>query len=90
MYFALFKAMRQMDREYKEEKARGTQGLVDTEELSLIFMELDLSSLKSTKAFVQAYKDSGRPLHVLICNAGISKAKPGNCCFVFKSKSKDG
>ncbi|XP_045197973.1 retinol dehydrogenase 14-like [Mercenaria mercenaria] len=70
------KAMRQMDQEYKEEKAKGTEGLVDVPELSLVFMELDLSSFKSTKAFVQAYKDSGRPLHVLICNAGISKAKP--------------
>lgn len=70
------KAMRQMDKEYKEEKALGTRGLVDVAELSLIFMKLDLSSLQSTKDFVQAYKDSGRPLHVLICNAGVSKAKP--------------
>lgn len=70
------KAMRQMDKDYKEEKEKGTPGLVDVAELSLVFMKLDLSSFQSTKEFVQAYKESGRPLHVLICNAGISKAKP--------------
>lgn len=70
--------MRQMDKEYKEEKARGTPGLVDIAELSLLFMRLDLSSIKSTKEFAEEFKKSGRSLHVLICNAGVSKAKSGN------------
>ena len=69
--------MRQMDKEYKEEITRGTKGLVDIAELSLVYMHLDLSSFQSTKEFVEEYKKSGRSLHVLICNAGVSKAKPG-------------
>lgn len=69
--------MRQMEKEYKEEKLKGTPGLVDIAELSLVFMKLDLSSFQSVKEFIQLYKESGRPLHVLICNAGVSKAKPG-------------
>jgi NAD(P)-dependent dehydrogenase (short-subunit alcohol dehydrogenase family) len=34
-------------------------------------MELDLSSLNSVRAFAAAYKRTGKPLHVLMCNAGI-------------------
>jgi NAD(P)-dependent dehydrogenase (short-subunit alcohol dehydrogenase family) len=75
--------MRQMDKDYKEEEEKRTPGLVDVAELSLVFMKLDLSSFQSTKEFVQAYKESGRPLQVLICNAGIIKAKPGNAIFPF-------
>ena len=74
--------MRQMDKEYKEEKAKGTPGIVDVAELSLVFMKLDLSSFQSTKDFVQEYKESGRSLHVLICNAGINKPKPGNYSYI--------
>ncbi|XP_052244115.1 retinol dehydrogenase 14-like [Dreissena polymorpha] len=71
------KAMRQMEKEYKEEKERGTiHGLVDVPELSLVYMHLDLGSFHSTKQFVEDYKTSGRPLHVLICNAGIVKPRP--------------
>ena len=66
-----------MDKEYQEAKQQGVPGMVDVEELALEFMELDLASFKSTTNFVEAYKKSGRPLHVLICNAGISKQKPG-------------
>ena len=69
--------MRTMDAEYKEEKEKGTPGLVDVEELSLEFMKLDTSSFQSTKEFVDEFKKSGRQLHVLICNAGVSKAKAG-------------
>ncbi|KAL4232547.1 hypothetical protein ACF0H5_007238 [Mactra antiquata] len=70
------KAMRQMDKEYKEEIEKGTKGLTDCDELSLIYMKLDLSSFQSTKDFVQEYKDSGRSIDGIVCNAGISKAKP--------------
>ena len=34
-------------------------------------MELDLGSLKSVKAFAEAYLQTGKPLHVLINNAGV-------------------
>jgi WW domain-containing oxidoreductase len=38
---------------------------------SLEVMELDLGSLASAKAFAEAFKATGQPLHLLICNAGI-------------------
>jgi len=34
-------------------------------------MELDLASLSSVRAFAAAYKRTGKPLHILMCNAGI-------------------
>lgn len=36
----------------------------------LVPMELDLSSLASVKAFAEAFKATGKPLHTLILNAG--------------------
>ena len=69
--------MRKMNKEYKELKEKGTEGLADLEELNLEFMQLDLSSFQSTKDFVEAFKTSGRQLHVLVCNAGVCKAKYG-------------
>ena len=44
------------------------------QELSTEFMQL---SFKSTVDFVEAYKSSGRQLHVMMCNAGVSKANFG-------------
>jgi NAD(P)-dependent dehydrogenase (short-subunit alcohol dehydrogenase family) len=38
---------------------------------SLEVMELELGSLASGKAFADGFKASGKPLHLLICNAGI-------------------
>ncbi len=35
------------------------------------FLQLDLGSLSSVRAFTQAYKASGNPIHLLINNAGI-------------------
>ena len=69
--------MRNMDKEYKELKQSGTEGLVDLEELRLEYMHLDLASFKATKEFVETFKKSGRQLHVLVCNAGVSKGKYG-------------
>ena len=69
--------MRNMDKDYKELKQSGTHGLVDLEELRLEYMHLDLSSFKATKEFVDNFKKSGRQLHVLVCNAGVSKGKYG-------------
>ena len=45
--------------------------------LLLECMHLDLSSLSSTVEFVAEFKQTGYPLHVLICNAGIAFANQG-------------
>lgn len=63
-------AITKMKADFEEEKQKGTTGLT-SEELSLEFMELDLSSLKSTQKFIEEFKASGKPLHVLLCNAGL-------------------
>ena len=60
-----------MNTEYKESKGE------DVERLQLEYMHLDLSSFQSVKDFVEAYRTSGRQLHVLVCNAGVYKAKYG-------------
>ena len=60
-----------MNEEYKELKAAGTEGLVDVDELRLEFMKLDLASFQSIKDFSDAFKRSGKQLHVLVCNAGL-------------------
>jgi len=46
-------------------------------ELNLEFMKLDLSSLESTKNFIDSFKQRNLPLHILICNAGIGLAQQG-------------
>ena len=48
-------------------------------QLLLEYMHLDLSSLNSTVEFVEAFRKTGYPLHVLICNAGIAFANQGVC-----------
>jgi NAD(P)-dependent dehydrogenase (short-subunit alcohol dehydrogenase family) len=42
----------------------------------LTFMQLDLSSLKSVKEFADAFLKLGKPLHILVLNAGVMKS-PG-------------
>jgi NAD(P)-dependent dehydrogenase (short-subunit alcohol dehydrogenase family) len=37
----------------------------------LAVMACDLSSLKSVKAFAKEFGRSGKPCHVLMCNAGV-------------------
>ncbi|XP_060069575.1 retinol dehydrogenase 11-like [Ylistrum balloti] len=70
------KAMVKMNMEFHEEKKKGTKGLCDYDELAMDVIELDLSSLTSTKKFIEEYWDSGRNLHVLICNAGVAMCPP--------------
>ncbi|XP_069136140.1 retinol dehydrogenase 14-like isoform X2 [Argopecten irradians] len=65
-----------INKEYEEEKKKGTPGLCDYDKLSMDVMELDLASLASTRKFINDYRDSGRPLHVLICNAGVAMCPP--------------
>ena len=63
-----------VETEDKEEEGRepGT-----SHQLLLEYMHLDLNSLSSTVQFVEAFKKTGYPLHVLICNAGIAFANQG-------------
>lgn len=58
--------------EYKVQKEKEIQGVITDGNLNIEFMELNLSSLKSTKKFIDDFKSSGRKLHALICNAGIA------------------
>ena len=42
----------------------------------LVFQEeLDLASFKSVREFAERWKKSGRPIHFLICNAGVIMPK---------------
>lgn len=66
------KAMDKMQNEFKEQVAKGTKGLTDSPKLELEFMKLDLSSFQSILQFCEEYKKSGRPLHVLVCNAAVA------------------
>jgi retinol dehydrogenase-12 len=43
---------------------------------NLTFMQLDLASLKSIKGFADAFLKLGKPLHILVLNAGVMKS-PG-------------
>ena len=68
------RAMEAIDRmktEFQAEKEKGTEGVTQTTELTIEFMQLDLTSLNSTKTFIEQFKASGRKLNVLVCNAGI-------------------
>ena len=60
-----------INKEYEEEKAKGTVGLTNASPLALEFMQLDLASFDSVLKFCDEYKSSGRKLHVLFCNAGL-------------------
>jgi len=46
-------------------------------DLKLECMKLDLSSLQSTKQFIEDFKQKNLPLHVYICNAGIFSVPQG-------------
>ncbi|XP_045187967.2 retinol dehydrogenase 14-like [Mercenaria mercenaria] len=65
-------AIEKMEKEFTEEKARGTSKLTERARLAIEFMKVDLGSFKSVDHFCEEYKKSGRPLHVLVCNAGIA------------------
>ena len=46
-------------------------------DLQLEIMALDLSSLQSVVNFVEAFKQKGNQLNVLICNAGLGLIPQG-------------
>ncbi|XP_046550353.1 retinol dehydrogenase 14-like isoform X2 [Haliotis rubra] len=72
-------AIQRMNEEFRASKEAGTlpEGISQTGSLAVDFMELDLASLKSTMAFIEAFKASGRKLHVLLCNAGVAMLPRG-------------
>ena len=81
----LFQAIKRMNSEYEYHKKewKGKHGLTEYDSLAVEFMPLDLASFKSTLDFVTAFKNSGRQLHILVCNAGIGMVpygKSGECC----------
>jgi len=70
-----------MKTEFQTEKDKGTEGVTQTADLTIEFMQLDLTSLNSTKTFIEQFKASGRKLNVLVCNAGIVYVPLGNFNF---------
>ncbi|XP_071113279.1 polyprenol dehydrogenase-like [Haliotis cracherodii] len=67
-------AIKRMNEDYEQIKAEGKleEGHINEDKLPVEFMKLDLASLKSTMDFIEAFKSSGRKLHVLLCNAGLA------------------
>ncbi|KAK3098117.1 hypothetical protein FSP39_016282 [Pinctada imbricata] len=66
------KAIERMNQEFAEEKARGTEGLMKENSLDVHFMKLDCASLKSTREFIETFKQKESKLHLLLLNAGIA------------------
>jgi len=61
------------------------EGQAAGKEMKIELMKLDLSSLQSTKQFIEDFKQKNLPLHLLICNAGIALVPHGEdvyICFV--------
>lgn len=48
-----------------------TKDRPDSVDEDISYMNLDVSSLNSVRTFAKAYKETGKPIHVLLCNAGI-------------------
>ena len=76
--FYPLQAIDRMKSEFQSEKDKGTEGVTQTADLTIEFMQLDLTSLNSTKTFTEQFKTSGRKLNVVVCNAGIAYAPLGN------------
>ncbi|XP_052281088.1 WW domain-containing oxidoreductase-like [Dreissena polymorpha] len=64
-------AVVKMNQEFQDEKSKRTSQLSENTTLALEFMHLDLVSFESVTNFCEAFKKSGRKLHVLFCNAGL-------------------
>eukprot|EP00105_Crassostrea_gigas_P044658 XP_019928806.1 PREDICTED: dehydrogenase/reductase SDR family member on chromosome X isoform X2 [Crassostrea gigas] len=65
-------AIEKMQKEFEEEKAKGTAGICSKERLDVEFMALDLASLSSVENFIETFKSKKTKLHLLLCNAGIA------------------
>ncbi len=72
-----------MEEEYQKlkEELKGKHSVPEHDKLALEFMPLDLSSFQSTHDFAESFKKSGRPLNVLVCNAGIARTPFGKLFF---------
>ncbi|KAH3791658.1 retinol dehydrogenase 14-like isoform X2 [Dreissena polymorpha] len=64
-------AIENMNTEFQNEKRKENCYLTQSSSLALEFMYVDLSSFESVVSFCEAFKTSGRRLHVLFCNAGV-------------------
>jgi len=53
------------------------EGQAAGKEMNVELMKLDLASLESTKNFIEDFKQKNLPLHMLICNAGVSMVAQG-------------
>jgi len=65
------------------------EGQAAGKETKIELMKLDLSSLQSTKQFIEDFKQKNLPLHLLICNAGIAGVPHGefvHICDISKHK----
>ena len=58
-----------MTEDYREEKAKGTYGIIDETSLNVEYHVCDLTSLQSTMKFIDWFKSSGQEVNILICNA---------------------
>ncbi|XP_071849312.1 polyprenol dehydrogenase-like [Apostichopus japonicus] len=67
---AIEKMKKEIQEEFDQKQVDKTDE-VAAPSINVQYMHLDLSSLKSVIDFVKKYKESGLPLHVLICNAGV-------------------
>ena len=53
------------------------EGQAAGKEVNVELMILNLASLESTKNFIENFKQKNLPLHMLICNAGVSSVAHG-------------
>ena len=77
-----------MNKEFQEEKTKGTQGLIEADALDVHFMQLDCASLKSTETFINTFKERNNKLHLLLLNAGIALHEQGKIFKTLKTYSK--
>ena len=68
-------AMEKMNQEFRDLKAKGTQGLAEYDSLALEFMPLDLGSFKSVIQFCEDFKKSGKNINTLFANAGLGMSE---------------
>ena len=59
------------------------EGQAAGKEINVELMRLDLASLESTKNFIENFKQKNLPLHMLICNAGVSLVPHGKNHIIF-------
>ncbi|XP_064618406.1 WW domain-containing oxidoreductase-like isoform X2 [Liolophura sinensis] len=71
-------AIAKMKAEFLSETSHLGLSHSDERELQLEYMHLDLAILKSAMDFITSFKQAGRKLHILLCNAGIGSPPWGH------------